>query len=186
VQVESAPTARLTGIEARCTSGLAWVDEALAASKPFVASLQVPRLRGPAEWAGWVGAGFPRSPFSGRLVIDFWHSLWYHSVTDGTRKPLQPSSHARISRGGTVDRQPTAMLEAALAYGRLLSIHTIPRSRLTLVSDLPPSNVSSARFSHPSTICYRSYCEPRSQIRLWQGKHIDSIRRTLVGTLCVG
>jgi hypothetical protein len=33
-------------------------DEALAASKPFVPSLQVPRLRGPAEWAGWVGAGF--------------------------------------------------------------------------------------------------------------------------------
>jgi L-alanine-DL-glutamate epimerase-like enolase superfamily enzyme len=33
-------------------------DEALAASKPFVSSLQVPRLRGPAEWAGRVGAGF--------------------------------------------------------------------------------------------------------------------------------
>ena len=37
------------GIEARCTSGLAAVDEALAASKPFVSSLQVPHLRGPVE-----------------------------------------------------------------------------------------------------------------------------------------
>ena len=39
-------------------SELPLVDEALAASKPFVPLLQVPRLRGPAEWAGWVGAGF--------------------------------------------------------------------------------------------------------------------------------
>ena len=33
-------------------------DEELAATKPFVPSLQGPRLRGLAEWAGWVGAGF--------------------------------------------------------------------------------------------------------------------------------
>ena len=42
------------GIEADETS----VDEKLAASKPFVPSLPGPRLRGQAEWAGWVGAGF--------------------------------------------------------------------------------------------------------------------------------
>ena len=46
------------GIDARCTSGSASVDEKLAASKPFVPSLQGPRLRGPVEWAGWIGAGF--------------------------------------------------------------------------------------------------------------------------------
>jgi hypothetical protein len=38
----------------------ALVDEALAASKPFVPSLQVPRLRGPVEWAEQIGAGFLR------------------------------------------------------------------------------------------------------------------------------
>jgi L-alanine-DL-glutamate epimerase-like enolase superfamily enzyme len=40
------------GIEADEAS----VDEELAASKPFVPSLQGPRRRGPAECAGWVGA----------------------------------------------------------------------------------------------------------------------------------
>jgi hypothetical protein len=34
-----------------------WLDEELAASKPFVPSLHVARLRGPIEWAGWVCAG---------------------------------------------------------------------------------------------------------------------------------
>jgi hypothetical protein len=29
-------------------------NEELAASKPFVTSLQVPRLRGPVGWIGWV------------------------------------------------------------------------------------------------------------------------------------
>ena len=33
-------------------------DEELAASKPFVPSLQGSRLRGHAEWAGWIGTGF--------------------------------------------------------------------------------------------------------------------------------
>ena len=41
----------LLGIEARCTSGLASVDEELAASKPFAPLLQGPRLRGHVEWA---------------------------------------------------------------------------------------------------------------------------------------
>ncbi|MBN1812745.1 MAG: hypothetical protein JXA14_12985 [Anaerolineae bacterium] len=36
-------------------------DEELAASKPFVPSLQGPRGRGLAEWAGWVGAGLLES-----------------------------------------------------------------------------------------------------------------------------
>ena len=38
------------------------LDEALAASKPFVPSLPGPRLRGQAECAGWVGAGFLGAP----------------------------------------------------------------------------------------------------------------------------
>ena len=42
------------GIEADESS----VDEGLAASKPFVPSLQGPRLRGHVEWTRWVGAGF--------------------------------------------------------------------------------------------------------------------------------
>jgi hypothetical protein len=33
-------------------------DEELAASKPFVPSLQVPRLRGQVECTGWVSTGF--------------------------------------------------------------------------------------------------------------------------------
>ena len=49
---------RAWGSKPAAPSGPALVDEALAASKAFVPSLQVPRLRGPAEWAGWVGAGF--------------------------------------------------------------------------------------------------------------------------------
>ena len=37
-------------------------DEELAVSKLFVPSRQVPRLRGHAECAGWVGAGFLSKP----------------------------------------------------------------------------------------------------------------------------
>jgi hypothetical protein len=46
----------------------ALVDEERAVSNPFVPSLQGPRLRERAEWAGWVGAGFLNTPV-GRLVI---------------------------------------------------------------------------------------------------------------------
>jgi hypothetical protein len=46
----------------------ALVDEELAASKPFVPLLQVPRLRGPVEWVGWVGAGFLNAPTRVRLL----------------------------------------------------------------------------------------------------------------------
>ena len=42
-------------------------DEVLAA-QPFIPSLQVPRLRGPVERAGWIGAGFLNTPRSVRAI----------------------------------------------------------------------------------------------------------------------